>query len=54
MRGDETYKSEFGTVTQRNFHLFIWRNGELLSRNAANLHRLTTWLSLSLKRAAQR
>ena len=54
MRGDETYKAEFGTVTQRNFHFFVWRNDELLSRTAANLHRFTTWLSLSLKRAAQR
>jgi len=54
MRGDETYKAEFGTVTQRNFHLFVWRNDELLSRTAANLHRFTTWLSLLLKRTAQR
>ena len=54
MRGDETYKAEFGTVTQRNFHLFVWRNGEPLSLAAASLHQFTTWLSLSLKRAAQR
>ncbi|MEJ7614448.1 MAG: GNAT family N-acetyltransferase [Candidatus Fervidibacter sacchari] len=54
MRGDETYKAGFGTVTQRNFHLFVWRNGEPLSIAAASLHRFTTWLSLSLKRTAQR
>lgn len=54
MRGNETYKSQFGTVTKRNFHLFVWQNRNFASRAAASLHLLSARLSSSLKRAAQR
>ncbi len=54
MRGNETYKAEFGTVTQRNFHLFVWQSDKLLSRSAAILHKFATWLILQLKESLQR
>lgn len=54
MRGNETYKSEFGTVTQHNFHLFLWQSDKPISRSAASFHKLATWLSLKVKEAAQR
>ncbi|MCS7264701.1 MAG: GNAT family N-acetyltransferase [Armatimonadetes bacterium] len=54
MRGDENYKSEFGTVTQRNFHLFVWQQEKPISRSAAISHKFTTWLALKLKEKAQR
>jgi len=54
MRGDETYKSEFGTVTQNNFHLFVWQADRPVSRSAVKLHQLATLLALRLKESAQR
>ncbi len=54
MRGNETYKAEFGTLTQRNLHLFVWQLDKILSSSAATLHKFATWLALQLKEKAQR
>ena len=54
MRGDETYKAEFGTTVQRNLHLFVWQLDKAISRAAAVAHKFTTWLALKVKEAAQR
>ncbi|MCX7967537.1 MAG: GNAT family N-acetyltransferase [Armatimonadetes bacterium] len=54
MRGNETYKSEFGTVTQNNLHLFAWQENKFMSRSAATLHKLVTRLILRLKETAHR
>jgi len=54
MRGDETYKAEFGTVTQHNLHLFMWQGNKFASRSAATFHKFATWLALLVKGKAQR
>lgn len=54
MRGNETYKAQFGTVTQQNFHLFLWQADKPVSSLAANLHKFFTWSLLWLKKLAQR
>lgn len=54
MRGNETYKSDFGTVIQHNFHLFVWKTDNPISRATATLHKFVTWLVLRLKESAQR
>ncbi len=54
MRGNETYKADFGTVVAHNRHLFVWQTDKPLSRLAAALHRLATKLSLGLKESLQR
>ncbi len=54
MRGNETYKAEFGTIAVHNRHLFVWQSDKALSRLAARCHRFTTRLTLHIKTAAQR
>lgn len=54
MRGDESYKAEFGTTVSRNRHLFLWQADNLRSRGAARLHRLVTRFVLWLKKRAHR
>lgn len=54
MRGDESYKAEFGTIVSRNHHLFLWQDDNLRSRAAARLHRLATRFALWIKAHAQR
>lgn len=54
MRGGESYKAEFGTITAHNRHLFVWQADKPLSRAVARLHQFTTCLALRLKHSAQR
>ncbi len=54
MRGNETYKAEFGTLVAHNYHLFVWQKGRVFSCTAAALHRLSTQCALRVKTAFQR
>lgn len=54
MRGNETYKSDFGTTVQKNLHIFIWQEDKFLSRCASLYHQFATKLSLWLKKRFQR
>ncbi|MFA0761729.1 MAG: hypothetical protein HZLCBSQH_001839 [Candidatus Fervidibacterota bacterium] len=54
LRGDESYKAEFGTTVTYNRHLFVWQADKVRSRTAARLHRLATRFALWLKKRAHR
>ena len=54
LRGDESYKAEFGTTVTHNRHLFVWQADKVRSRSAARLHRLATRFALWVKARAQR
>jgi len=54
LRGDESYKAEFGTTVTHNRHLFVWQADKVRSRSAARLHRLATRFALWLKKRAHR
>ncbi len=54
LRGDESYKAEFGTTVTHNCHLFVWQADKVRSRSAARLHRLATRFALWLKKRAHR